>query len=169
MEDALFERIVAETFTTSTLRKRLSLVREYFEKTLFGGNFVVAGDIEPRDHTWLLALTEEYEKKSDSVLNMITKTNFAPIMTKLEEKVTNLTPIVIFLPILLPPDEIDNLGRGLRRVYGKGVFMELRLDPLLIAGAALAWKGVYKDYSLRQKIRDNQDAIVKSFAKYTQR
>lgn len=167
--DPLFDRIIADTFTTQSLRRRIPLARDYFQKTLFGGEFIKPTDLEARDHTWLLTLTEEYETHANSVLRTITKENVGEIFAQLEEKTTKISPIVIFLPILLPPDEIDNLGRALRRVYGKEFFAELRLDPLLIAGAAFAWKGVYKDYSLRQKIRDNQDEILKSFAKYTQK
>ena len=69
---------------------------------------------------------------------------------------------IIFIPFELPEEGMAALGQRMRRLFGKNFLAEIKLDPNLLAGAALVWDGVYKDYSLREKIEDNRERIIKT-------
>lgn len=73
---------------------------------------------------------------------------------KAEKEIREIEPLVIFLPFDLPEEKIPQLGALVRQNFGPKFLMEIKYDPSLIAGAALAWKGIYKDYSVKSKIKD---------------
>ena len=51
-------------------------------------------------------------------------------------------------------------GSPFQTAFGKIV------DPRLIAGAALVWKGVYRDYSLRAKLEQKRQELLEEFRKF---
>ena len=156
--DNLLSTIVSNTYTRSDLRRRISLIRNYYETQLFGTKGIEE-DISADDKTWL----ETVVKNTSSV----TKDTITQVFTDVEEESEKLPFLSVFIPIDLPADEIDRLARSIREDYGKNsLILDLRIDPLLIAGCALAWGGVYRDYSIRQSIQNRKDEIIASFRKY---
>lgn len=69
---------------------------------------------------------------------------------------TATTPreLVIFVPHEPPDTEIYRIKEKL----GKEIKLRFKIDPTLIGGAALAYNGRYKDYSLKARFqeKDNQ-------------
>lgn len=152
----LLHQITSTTYTLSDLHRRVQLLKNHLNETVFSKKKTVDPDIDDVDQVWLQSLT----------LSDITKENVATTIEKLEEETKNVIPLVIFLPIVLPQNEAENVGKKLRADFGEGFFIEFRFDPQLIAGAAMAYKGIYKDYSLRQSLKDNHEGLVANFKRY---
>lgn len=150
----LFDRIITNTYTVSDLHRRVRLVREYLTATFFAKGALPAAREE--DQNWLLSLA----------FDGVTKNNLSDVLELLEKQANEIKPLIIFLAITPSQTEIEILGRRIRTDFGANLLIELRLDLMLIAGAALAYKGIYKDYSLRQKLKDNHDALLANFKKY---
>lgn len=154
--DDIFNKLIAQTYTIVDLHRRLALVKRILETKFFAGD-AKAPEVEDRDRAWL-----------DSVLpiSSISKENITEVFHELEERIHTLSPLVIFVPVMLSEEEVADIGTIVRRDYGAHFVIEIRLDPLLIGGAALAWNGIYKDYSLRKKIDERKEEIIGNFQKY---
>ncbi len=68
------------------------------------------------------------------------------------DEVKKMESLVIFTAIPLPEEQIPVLGNFVRKKFPKISFIDLKVDPTLIGGAALGWKGEYRDYSLKKKL-----------------
>lgn len=66
------------------------------------------------------------------------------------DKVKKMESLVIFTAIPLPSEQIPVLGDFVRKKFPQIKFIDLKVDPALVGGAALGWKGNLKDYSLRK-------------------
>lgn len=155
----LFTAIIADTFTIQSLHKRIALLKVYFEAKFFSGAAKIPENIEENDKIWLEKIIKEIEKK-------ITKDNLAQTISQLEEQSAKIKPLSLFVPLIIPALELEKLGKRVRADFGEKLVLDIRLDPLVIAGAAVAFKGVYKDYSVAQKIKDNRETILASFQTY---
>lgn len=62
--------------------------------------------------------------------------------------------LVIFVPSQLPQREIDRIKARLGEVK-----VRFKIDPDLIGGAALAWDGQYKDYSLKARFEEKKKEL----------
>ncbi len=68
------------------------------------------------------------------------------------DEIKAIEPLYFYLPFELPEEEILKISSKLRRDYGKQFLIETRVDPQLLGGCALSYKGVYKDYSLKDRL-----------------
>lgn len=152
----LFDQIIANTYTVSDLHRRVQLVKTYLTGKFFSKGSELRQDRDGSDRTWLASLD----------LRGVTKDNLSETLHQLEEQAKNVEPLILFLPLLPPHNEVQALGERVRKDFGNRLLVELRLEPLLIAGAAVAYKGIYKDYSLRQSLKENHDTLVAGFKKY---
>jgi|SRR5581483_10184539 len=169
LADKIFLSIIEEPIPIQSVRKRIHLAKTWLTNLFYseGKSKEENGEyVDEIDTNWLKNIQATREEEKDSVWAAITKTNFSEIFEVLEKKVREVNPLVLFIPILLPTNEVENLVRKVRADMGRPVLLDIRLDPDLIGGAAIAWNGIYKDYSLRQKIKDNHETILASFQKY---
>lgn len=155
MTQDLLDPILAQTFTQAEALHRLSALKEAAVKKLFGSRQKPAGQEDP----WLSSLDPD-------IYRHFTKENVYKIFDTVEAEIKNIKPLTLFLPFEIPNNEVANLGIYLRKSYGKNFLMEIKPDPSLIAGAALVWNGIYKDYSLRQRITDNRQKILDTMQEF---
>lgn len=87
---------------------------------------------------------------------------------EVEKEIKKVRELVIFSAIELPDDIIDNLGRKARALFGKDLFIEVKVDTGLIGGAALVWKGRYRDYSLKAKFEEKKDILEGIYDQFIQ-
>ncbi len=62
--------------------------------------------------------------------------------------------LVIFVAGELPEREILRIKKKL-----PGIKVRFKVDPSLIGGAALAWNGQYKDYSLKARFEEHKKEL----------
>ena len=152
--DDIFQKIAINTYTVHDMAHRVRILRSYLEMQIF--KKYVEADQAPEDQAFINSLGGEFLKQFNS-------DNIAQIFEAVEKKISQITPLVIYLPFEMPAQEIDRLGLNLRKDFGQNFFYEIKFDPDLIAGCALVWKGIYKDYSLRSTIAQKREEILESF------
>lgn len=147
-------KILETSFTPHDLSHKVGVLKNYLISKLFSRENQIT--LSASDIKYINSLGKEF-------LNQFNKDNIYPIFDQIEAEVKKLSSLVIYLPLEIPDQEIINLGTKLRSDFGEKFIFEIRLDPTLIAGCALVWKGMYKDYSLKAKIAENRAQILASF------
>lgn len=162
MTNTLLEVILQDTFTKNLALKRVAALRNHLVNKLFKASESKAGKNiteDPEITTWVLNLNPE-------TLHGITASNVYKTFDNLEASIKLGEPLILYLPYELPAEEIMKIGYRLRADYGLQFLMDIQIDPNLIAGCALSYKGIYKDFSVKQKILDNKKEILAGFRKY---
>lgn len=156
MEDIL-NAIIKDTYSLGQLKHRLRILKANLVKSFFGSTEDIP--LSAQDLKWLRSLPQDFYQKFN-------KNNVYQIFTDLEEQSKKFTILVIYLTF--EPDEttLAQIGSFSRKLFSSPMLLDIKLDPNLIAGAALVWKGVNRDYSLRSKIEEKKGEILGGFKKF---
>ncbi len=158
--DPILQKISESSFTLSQLRHKVRILKEYLSHQIFAGT-EAAPQFEPSDVSWLNSLGRSF-------LSQFNKDNIDQVFEKTESYLNTLKPLIIYIAFA-PTDELDyQIGLFLRKNFRNMQIFEIRVDPNLIAGCALSFNGVYKDYSFRVMIESKREEILKSFKKFLQ-
>lgn len=149
-QKSLLDQIAIDSWTKTETRRKLTLLREYFENRFFGRKKTVI--IEP----WIKSL----DKKE------FNKDNFYKVLDQLGEDLNKTQVLTIYFAVELPQEEIEKIVQTLRGDYGRNFLIESKVDPSLLAGCALAWGDKYKDYSLKKALTDKRQKLLDKFAEY---
>ncbi len=159
----LLEQILAETYTQTEALQRLRVLRELIFLQLFGEGekkTIDAPITPPVQQTgWMASFDRQ-------IFKTFTKDNVYKIFNEIEAEIKKIRPLVVFVPFELPEIGITAIGQYLRKNFGKNFLFETKIDPAIIAGTALVWNGIYKDYSVRQKIIENRKQILEMMKGY---
>lgn len=153
----MLNTILSNTYTTHDLKHRLRILRSYLEKKLFGN--IEADDFSPDDLAWLNSLGENF-------YTSFTKENLYLVFKDLEKESQKLTSLILYLAFEAQTPQIESISQWLRKNLQTKLIFEVKIDPDLLGGTALVYKGVYKDYSLRAKIQEQAQTILAEFKKY---
>lgn len=157
MEDKLVSKILENTFTQQELNRRLGILKEYLNKKIFtskkNGQLL---ELEAEDQAWIDTLGDDF-------LNKFNKDNLVKLLDGLANKTKQLKSLGIIIPVEFPQDQVKLLGEKVRSSFGQNFLIDIKLDPSLIAGCALVWNGVMKDYSIRAKIDESKQTILETF------
>lgn len=153
----LLNTILKEAYTQTMLNHRLSILKAYLLQNLFGGSQKLLW--QQADLSWLKSLPPGY-------LQNFSKDNVYQIFTELDQQKLKLKPLTIYLAFEPDDSSINLIGTMARKMFADSLILDLKYDPNLIAGAALVWKGIYRDYSLRSQIEQKKTEILQSFKKF---
>lgn len=148
--------ILKDTYALSQLKHRLRILKYSLLKAFFGGENPA---YSPQELHWLKSLPDNFYYKFN-------KDNVYQIFTEIEKEINKLKILTMYLTF--EPDEITltQLGTYVRNNFGQTFLLDIKLNPSLIAGTALAWKGVYKDYSLRSQLQARKEELLAEFKKF---
>ena len=149
--------ILKETYTLSQLKKRLKILEYYFQQKFFHASQNT--DLSPKDTVWFNALPKSF-------LDTFNKDNLSQNLNNLTNKTKVLPILVIYLAFEADEQIIEQIGAKARSIFGPTLLLDIKYNTTLIAGCALSWKGVYKDYSLHEKIEERKLAILQNFKKF---
>lgn len=155
--DQTFETILKNTYTVFQFKHRLRILKSHFAQKFYGG----ALQIEPAedDLRWMKTLPQSF-------FEFFTADNQAHVFTFLEGKLKE-TPTLTLNLAFNPPDELINeLGEYYRKNFTSFQLIDLKFDLSLIAGCSIVWKGVFKDYSLKNRIEERKEEIMQQFRKF---
>ncbi len=156
--DNTLNTILQNTYTLSQLRHRMSALKTYLEQQFFGADG--SKDFMPQiDTSWINSLPPAF-------LQNFNKDNLASVFEELQRQITLLQTLTIYLTFNPDEQTIQQMGEFTRRTFSPLMMLDIKYNPNLIAGTALVWKGIYKDYSLRSKIEDRKGKILDSFKKF---
>ncbi|MBI2020461.1 hypothetical protein HYS94_03480 [Candidatus Daviesbacteria bacterium] len=158
MDQQILTTILNDTFTVTQLKHRLVMLKSYLTKKLFGTSDET--NLEQTDLNWLSSLGEAFYQK-------FTKDNVYQILNDLQTQTNQIVPLTIYLPFEVEQSSSAQIGSFARTSFNHPtLLLEVRYDPTLIAGCALSWKGIYRDYSLKAKIEDKKEEILTTFKSF---
>ena len=159
MYNEVLETILKDTYTVNKLKLRLRILKSYFLKALFGGEAEKEA-LDQSELNWLNSVPPFFYQKFN-------KDNVYALFKQAEDKINQLLPVVVYLPFEANDQSIAQIGQFARITFNNtSLLLDIKHDPGLIAGCALVWNGVYRDYSLRAKIEERKAAILQSFKKF---
>lgn len=154
--------ILQTTYSLTNLKHRLRILQSYFLKAFFGETEATVNiPLSTQDSNWLKSLPEGFYQKFN-------KDNVYEIFSGLEKEIETLKILNLYLPF--EPDELtlSQIGQTARKTFNlSALLLDIKVDPNLIAGSALAWKGVYRDYSLRAKLEEKRQELSEEFRRFS--
>lgn len=153
----LLNFLLKDSFTLSQLKNRLRILRSALSVKFYGGSQLEKPPLE--ESSWLNSLPESF-------LQSFNKDNLSEIIEGLETQINKLEVLTIFLPFDTTDEGLTQIGIYTRNTFGKVLLLDIKYNPLLIAGCAMSWKGIYKDYSLHSKIQERKQTIIENFKKF---
>lgn len=149
--------ILKNTYTVFQFKRRLKLLQSYYQQKFFQAATV---EILPaQDTEWFNSLPKSF---ADS----FNKNNLSENLTNLINKINTMPVVTLYLPFEANEETLDQIGIKVRSFFGPTLLLDIKYNPVLIAGCALSWKGIYKDYSLRSRIDEKKPVILESFKKF---
>lgn len=85
-----------------------------------------------------------------------------------KKEIEKIRELVICSAFPLSVETTENLCRKARKLFGQELFIDVKVDPGLIGGAALVWKGRYRDYSLKAKFEEKKDILTGIYDQFIQ-
>ncbi len=82
------------------------------------------------------------------------------------EEIDKVPELVVYVAAALPFETQQRLGKKAREVFGRDLFLDFKVDPSLWAGAALAWQGQYRDYSLKMRFENKKDELDRIYEQF---
>lgn len=156
--DEILAVILKETYSLSQLKHRLRILKSNLLRAFFGGK----GDepVSPEDLNWLKSLPREFYQK-------FTRDNVYKIFSDLDDTAHNLKILTLYLSFEPDNEALSQIGSFARSIFGlPALLLDVKFDPGLIAGTALSWKGVYRDYSLRCQLALKKRELWEEFKKF---
>lgn len=155
--DEVLKLFLQSNYSSNQIRHRFNTLKNFLQARLFNSNLL--SEIPVEDKKWL----ESLDSKLISYFNPY---NMDTEFKSFEQRLHDIKPLTIFLPFQIPDEEVDNLGLYIRQNFKKDAVLEIKFDGNLIGGAAISWNGVYKDYSIRFLITQNQTQLIEAFKNY---
>lgn len=163
MELIILNKILENTYTLLELRKRLRVLRIFLTLKFFGNpddlDEKLRQQLNASDISWLESLDGDF-------ISEFNKDNIYQIFTKIEQTINQSSVLNIYLPFEVNTRIDSAIGQFIRQVFGRVILFDIKFDPSLIAGCALSWQGIYRDYSLRKRIQDHKGVLMQNFKKY---
>lgn len=155
---ALIDILLSDTYTQDDFKRRMFLLRSLVSSMYFHSPLPSLQSISHDTDTWLSTLLgSEYKAGRFTLSSQLKEYSESSLYTELqtiEQHILTTPPLDLFLPYPLSKEEISHIGNYLRTALGVMHLLRLSYDSSLIAGCALSFKGVYKDYSLKKKMKE---------------
>lgn len=165
-EDQLLHVLLTTTFVKSDISRRLGIIREYVNQRFFTSGekkdvnkFLALGNLSVEDQRVLTDWDDDF-------FQTFTKENASGLFDTLDREVQNLPVINLYVPMELGSQDVVKIGTWMRKNLDPSVLIELHFDPSTFGGCALAWEGMYHDYSLHHTLRTKIDPIRKILSEY---
>lgn len=156
MEEDILNTLLKDTYTLTSLKHKLRIFKTYLAKSLYGGD-ADKQQLSTEDVNWLKSLPGNF-------YTSFNKDNTYQFFKNLESTLSELPCLIIYLPFEGDNQAISAIGQYVRASFANPkLLLDVKYDPRLIAGCALSWKGIYKDYSLRILIEAKKTEITESF------
>lgn len=159
MENNILAKLLENTYTLSGLKKKIKALKSALQEEYFGKGDTDTLNIQQEEKEWLKGLPHDF-------LIQFKKEDFNEIFKLLESRVDSLSPLTMYLAFEPKKEQLDEIGEYIRKNFSKDILADIKIDPSLIGGCALIWKGVYKDYSLKSRIQSKKEEILSSFGKF---
>lgn len=154
----LLNIILKDTFSQVQLKHVMLILRAYLSQKIFGSE----AQFSPEDLNRLNSLPDHFYQQFNNQ-------NAYQLLDQIGGEAKKITPLVLYLAF--EPDEatISQICSFARQTFQQpNLILDVKFNPLLIAGCSLSFRGVYKDYSLKAKIEERKQDLITSFKKFLQ-
>jgi len=144
--------LLESTYTKDNLHRKVVLLEEFFQNYFFKEE--ITGGVKDRLKDFLIDenigeyLRSSLLNLSDEFYNAFVADNFRNIFESIKEAENNQAHITIYVATILPPIEVEKLGKWARANIAPSIFIDLEVDGSVVGGCAFVWNGVYHDFSL---------------------
>ncbi len=142
----IFDSICTTQDAREVLEDMTALSESIFKKDAQG--------VEQKIETMLPFILADAMKQycKEKQISLQNTTAFVDFIEKLAKALRDL-PVMTFYMAFSPNEQYVKQLSALACRYGnQRVLLDIIVDKKLIGGAMIAWKGVYKDYSLRKRV-----------------
>lgn len=155
--DEILNVILKDTYSLGQLKHRQRILKSNLAKIFFNGQ---NQEISPSDLAWLKSLPEDFYRK-------FTRDNVYKTFSDLEDAGGNLSILTLYLSFEPDENALSQIGSFARKTFGMPLLLlDIKTDPALIAGTAISWKGVYRDYSLRSQLALKKKELWEGFKRF---
>lgn len=137
--NTLAEQIIKNSFSKQEALSRLAELRLATEEKVFG--------------------TGSLNSQQEEMVKEVNKDNLTRVFETAEGEIRETEALVVYTARELPEIMAGRLGKKARELFGETVFLDWKVDPALLGGTALAWRGQYRDYSLRKKLEEKKEEL----------
>lgn len=171
MEEQLLNEILRDTYTLESFKRRSIALKLHLEEKIFKSS----GDDKGEPVGLLKGLSKGSLDEArmwansfnEKLLDEINQDNFRQIFNSNDKFISEASSLSIYFVFVPDEKQIEEIGQWLRKsLNNQKLIFSVKVDPSLIGGCAIAYKGVYKDYSLRAKIGANKEKLVEEFRRY---
>ncbi len=165
LEEKILDQILKDTYTADSFKRRFQALRMQLSGKLYKGNDQdeIKDDVKSEKND----LEKWLEGFDQSVLEGITSNQFSAMSEHIDKFISNLNPLTIYFVFVPEEKQIEEVGKWLRQnLKNDRLIFNVKIDPALIGGCAIVYNGVYKDYSLKEKISKNKNLLIEEFRKY---
>lgn len=164
--------ILANTYSTAEFARRLGLLREFFEHELFSGHAQEGS----RKDTFKKFLAEDNNEQnadaasmlqwSDALFDVFDAARLQEQFRLLEERMQSLPVLQLYLPVDIPANELQKIGKWARTNLKEDMLLEIKIDRSTLGGCGFVWNGTYHDLSLHNLIKQHEGDIRKMIESY---
>lgn len=180
MEEKILDELLKNTYTLEGLRKRYQVLKKKIEREIYTQNDSErlgkpevrhSGKSEESDSTGKLSHSEFSEKDIEGfdmeLLKSIKNDDFVNLNEYIENFIKSAQSLSVYLVFSPEKEQLKEIGEWMRtNLKNPRLVFDIKVDAALIGGCAIAYKGVYKDYSLRAKISANKEKLIHEFREY---
>ncbi|MCR4305577.1 MAG: F0F1 ATP synthase subunit delta [Candidatus Daviesbacteria bacterium] len=177
--DDILAAILKDTYSLTQYKHRVMILKAHLVQSFFGGGPTlhlpgegqvtasthlegVASEVNlgGQDTAWLNSLPESFYKQ-------FTKDNVYDIFSNLEKQSNTLQVLTLYLTFEPDDATLNQIGTRARTAFGfPALVLDIKLNPNLIAGTTLSWKGRMRDYSLKAKLEEKRQELSEEFRKF---
>lgn len=158
--EKILKLIQNNSYTISQIRRRIRVLKNYLTNQYFSQAFDLSQiSSHNSDIAWIKSLDQ-------NILSSINSSNLNEVFDQLETEVKRINVLTVYLPVDFDEDQQNQIGLYVQNNFSQKPLIDIKLDPTLIAGCALVWNGIYKDYSLRKRIQDNKEKLLSQMKQF---
>jgi F0F1-type ATP synthase delta subunit len=87
-------------------------------------------------------------------------TSFNPFLTKIKESLSKIPILSLQIAVEPTPSMVEELSSWLMYQLGQKYFLDIEVNPSLVAGAVVSVGGLIKDYTLKKKIEEKYGPLI---------
>lgn len=170
MNKDLVSQFLKTTYTKHQALTRFRILSDFLNFRLFTGNSTISetDSVSEQFNKFKKTYDRDIERDLKFFLELdpgfferFKKDNVNTLLPELNKAINTDQICLVYLPFEIPEPEIEKLGLWFKNISPLQL-IEIKYDGGLLGGVALSYKGIYKDFSLRERIKKNQTKIIET-------
>jgi len=161
--DAAIETILSNTFTDSDVYKRLAILQDALEHSLYTTNaktslrdMLAERYVGSDDRTSLDAIAAWGE----AVVSLFHSGDIGKHMDALKKSIAAVPSITLYVAAPMPAAAMNEIGAWCRQNIDPHVLIDLKIDRSSAGGCMLVWKNTLHDFSMRYFLHKHEKELA---------